>query len=93
MLVLEQNAKTIVTDSGGVQKEAYLFKVPCVTVRPETEWVETIQSGWNKLIGTDTDNIVRALQTQSPPPISHPDFFGDGHASEKIVRVLSTQVD
>ena len=93
MLVLEQNAKTIVTDSGGVQKEAYLFMVPCVTVRPETEWVETIQSGWNELVGTDTDNIARALQKKSAPPISHPDFFGDGHASEKIVSVLSTQVN
>jgi UDP-GlcNAc3NAcA epimerase len=90
MLMLEQNARLILTDSGGVQKEAYIFKIPCLTLRPETEWVETTDSGWNKLVGTDTKYIVTALKSPFSPKLSHPDFFGDGHASEKIVNLLNS---
>jgi UDP-N-acetylglucosamine 2-epimerase len=88
MLKLEQNARIILTDSGGIQKEAYFFKVQCLTLRPETEWVETTASGWNNLVGTDPTRIISALKTALPPDLAHPDYFGDGHASEKIVSLF-----
>jgi UDP-N-acetylglucosamine 2-epimerase len=88
MLSLEQNARIILTDSGGIQKEAYFFKVQCLTLRPETEWVETTASGWNNLVGTDPARIISALKTALPPDLAHPDYFGDGHASEKIVSLF-----
>jgi len=61
MLVLEKNAKKIITDSGGVQKEAYIFKVPCITLRERTEWIETVEDGWNMLVGSDKGKILNAL--------------------------------
>ncbi len=91
MLILEQNARTILTDSGGIQKEAYFFKVHCLTLRPETEWVETTASGWNMLVGTDPAMISSALQTPFQANLDHPDYFGDGHASEKIVSILESK--
>ena len=88
MIVLEENAKVILTDSGGVQKEAFFLQVPCVTLRPETEWVETVEAGWNVVVGANTADILQAAQTSSvmgtPPPI-----FGDGHASDKIADILT----
>jgi UDP-N-acetylglucosamine 2-epimerase len=90
MLMLEQNARKILTDSGGIQKEAYFFKVPCLTLRPETEWVETIDSGWNTITGTDPSIIIAAIDSPIPSVSAHPEYFGDGHASEKIVSLLSS---
>jgi len=90
MLQLEQHARLILTDSGGVQKEAYFFAVPCLTLRPETEWVETVAAGWNILVGTDPDRILAALRTPFPPDRPHPDLFGDGNTAQKIVSLLAS---
>jgi len=90
MLSLEKQAKAILTDSGGVQKEAYWFRVPCFTLREETEWVETVRSGWNVLVGTARRRIVEeasSLLKRTPSPKSK-GVFGDGRASQRIVQVL-----
>jgi UDP-N-acetylglucosamine 2-epimerase len=90
MIALEGSARMVVTDSGGVQKEAYLLGVPCVTLRDETEWIETLAGGWNVLAGADTERILaaakRARPSGDPPPV-----FGDGHAAEKMVAALEQQ--
>ena len=87
MLTLEAKARLILTDSGGVQKEAYLLAIPCVTLRDETEWVETVEAGWNVLAGADTERILRAVQLLNPRgERSNP--FGDGRASARIVNIL-----
>jgi UDP-N-acetylglucosamine 2-epimerase len=88
MLALEQNARLIMTDSGGIQKEAYFFEVPCVTLRPETEWVETISSGWNVLAGCDPERILANVSRQDWPSNHPPKVFGDGDAAMKIVGSL-----
>ena len=90
MLTLERNAKGILTDSGGVQKEAYWFRVPCFTLRGETEWMETIKSGWNVLVGTGVQRIVREV-SQKERRREYPKEaknFGNGKASQKIVQIL-----
>jgi len=89
MLVLEENARLILTDSGGMQKEAYFFGVPCITLRTETEWAETVETGWNVVAGADISAIVEGYQRAiNSPPIKRPDLYGDGRASEKIVNRL-----
>lgn len=90
MVQLEQQARAILTDSGGVQKEAYFLGVLCITLREETEWVETVQTGWNRLVGADRDRIVAALGDLQVP-VEHPLLFGDGHAAEKIVTLLDSE--
>ncbi|MFT4414434.1 non-hydrolyzing UDP-N-acetylglucosamine 2-epimerase [Fredinandcohnia humi] len=86
MLTLESNAKKIITDSGGVQKEAYFMQVPCVTVREQTEWVETLESEANILVGTDQQKIVEAVKKEVSP--TYKQVFGDGKASVKIVEAI-----
>jgi UDP-GlcNAc3NAcA epimerase len=87
MLQLERNARCIVTDSGGVQKEAFFFRRPCVTLRNETEWTELVDSGWNRLVGCDPARIAEAIRTAGAPD-NWPAFYGDGEASQKIVARL-----
>ena len=86
--VLEQNARLILTDSGGMQKEAYFFGVPCITLRPETEWVETVEAGWNVVVGSDRPLIVEKTRIMQPPSQSERQIFGDGHAGERILKTL-----
>ena len=86
MVRLEVSAKTIITDSGGVQKEAYFHDVPCVTMRDETEWVETVEAGWNQVVGADKDQIVQAAKAASKG--SKISQYGDGTAAEKVVGCL-----
>ena len=88
MLALTAGARKVITDSGGLQKEAYLLEVPCVTVRPETEWVETLVGGWNVLAGARTEDIVQKVTRVAPDPARHPDYYGDGHAAERIAAAL-----
>ncbi len=87
MLMLEMNARRIITDSGGVQKEAYILGVSCVTCRAETEWTETVDTGWNVLAGSDPERILEAV-LRPPPGEDRPPIFGDGHATERIVELL-----
>jgi UDP-N-acetylglucosamine 2-epimerase len=90
MLTLEKHARAILTDSGGVQKEAYWFKVPCLTLRDETEWVETVKSGWNILVGAETERIIEGVHKamRKVLPRKEPNAFGNGKASGKIVELL-----
>lgn len=88
MLALEEAAAVIVTDSGGVQKEAYFLGKPCVTLRDSTEWTETVEAGWNVLAGCDPDHIAEAMRTFRPDG-ERPELFGDGHAAEKISKLLA----
>ena len=86
-MALLRSAITLLTDSGGMQKEAYFFGIPCVTLRDETEWVETVELGWNTLVGTDPDRIAQAA-TAAARPATRPAVYGDGHAAERMVELI-----
>ncbi len=91
MIVLESTARAIVTDSGGVQKEGYFFKTPCVIAREQTEWVELVDSGWNVLTGADSEKIVSAALHFWEEGVSAPEsgaIFGNGDASDKIAGII-----
>jgi UDP-N-acetylglucosamine 2-epimerase len=87
MVQLEAHADCILTDSGGIQKEAYWLGVRAVTLREETEWVETVTAGWNCLVGANPAAIVSAVQTWRPVSERLP-LYGDGHAAQKICEIL-----
>lgn len=90
MMMLEESARLIATDSGGVQREAYFLGVPCLTLRDETEWTETVTAGWNALTGNDPARIAELWRTFAPPA-QQPPIFGDGTAGERIARDLTEQ--
>ena len=85
MIKLEKNSRAILTDSGGIQKEAFWLKVPCITLRDETEWVETVKFGWNRLVGADYDIILSAVKSIGP---GEDVDFKDEYSAEKMVGVL-----
>ena len=87
LLKLTRNAKAVLTDSGGLQKEAYVLGVPCVTLRDRTEWVETVDAGWNVLVDLDRDAALAAIGRR--PPTERPDLYGGGRAGERVRDVVS----
>ena len=89
---LLDGAERVATDSGGVQKEAFFLDTPCVTLREETEWVETVEAGWNTLVGADEDAIAQALAAPVSLP-EKPERYGDGDAAERMVETIEERVD
>ncbi|MDG6251780.1 UDP-N-acetylglucosamine 2-epimerase, partial [Methanocalculus sp.] len=97
MLQLLGQAAAVLTDSGGVQKEAYILQVPCITLRENTEWVETVEDGWNVLAGADTNRIIAAVRQmageernqQNECNATHSAHYGDGTAADAIRRIIS----
>jgi UDP-N-acetylglucosamine 2-epimerase len=87
IITLEDNARLIATDSGGVQREAYFLGIPCLTLRDETEWSETVTAGWNKLVGADPAPVLAAWFSFAPPA-DRPPIFGDGTTGQRIVQIL-----
>ena len=85
---LEKNASIVMTDSGGVQKEAFFYGTPCVILRPETEWVEIVDAGAGIIADADYERIIKAYDALANKPVKFPPLFGDGHASEKIISEI-----
>jgi UDP-N-acetylglucosamine 2-epimerase len=88
MVTLAGRARLVLTDSGGLQKESYWLRVPCLTLRDETEWVETVAAGWNVLVGSDSTKILDAVRSFVGAD-THPPLYGDGDAGQKCVELLS----
>jgi len=87
MAALTSQSRVLLTDSGGLQKEAYWYGVPCVTVRPSTEWVDTVELGANVLVGAERAEIAGAVR-EARMPDERPPLYGDGHASERVADAL-----
>lgn len=85
---LMNHSKMIFTDSGGIQKEAYILKVPCITLRENSEWIETVEDEWNILVGTDKDKFADAVNNFKPSMKTHKNRFGNGNAAAEIVSIL-----
>lgn len=90
ILKLEKNARIVITDSGGVQKESFFFSRPCIILRPETEWIEIVEHGAGILADADYERIIDAYDQLSGKEVFFPPLFGDGHASEKILSAIET---
>jgi len=88
MIRLESECDFILTDSGGVQKEAYFFKKPCITLRDQTEWVETVDAGWNTIVGADEEKILNAVSRVNSIPSDYPALYGDGRTGNRILKLL-----
>lgn len=86
--MLEKNSRVIFTDSGGIQKEAYFHDVPCVTLRDETEGVETVAAGWNVVTGATSERIITCVRSLNKASLLHPEVFGNGQAAGRIVEGL-----
>jgi UDP-N-acetylglucosamine 2-epimerase len=91
MLQLEEHARIIATDSGGVQREAYFLGVPCLVLRETTEWAEAVEAGWNRLVGVDPRQVLAAWASFAPPA-ERPPLFGDGNAGAQIVDILGREI-
>lgn len=87
MVTLSSSARMILTDSGGLQKEAYWLGIPCLTLRDETEWVETVEAGWNKLVGFDSDRIIQAVSSFQPPAFRQ-ELYGDGNMADRCLPLI-----
>jgi UDP-GlcNAc3NAcA epimerase len=87
MIAYESACSAILTDSGGVQKEAFFFKKPCITMRDSTEWVELVTAGWNTIVGADTEKIISAIKSLHTPE-HYPSLYGDGNCAQKICDIL-----
>ncbi|MDR9417011.1 MAG: UDP-N-acetylglucosamine 2-epimerase (non-hydrolyzing) [Gracilimonas sp.] len=90
MMLLLKNSSKVITDSGGLQKEAYWMKKPCITVREETEWTETLHGNWNQIVGSDTQKIIKAVQDE--PSTNWQNLYGDGTAAGKIAQIISEEI-
>ena len=90
-IFLQKHSEKIITDSGGIQKEAYLNGIPCITIRPETEWIETVKAGWNVLVGDKKDQFIENC-LHFKPSHNRPRYFGDGNSSKKIISILESHL-
>ena len=91
-LVLLKHARKLLTDSGGMQKEAYFLEMPCVTMREETEWTETVEEGWNRLVGADRARIVEAA-SEAFAPKTRGNPYGEGRAHRRVIEVICNSVE
>ena len=90
-IFLQKYSEKIITDSGGIQKEAYLNGIPCITIRPETEWIETVKAGWNVLVGDKKDQLIENC-LHFKPSHNRPRYFGDGNSSKTIISILESHL-